>query len=99
MSDWPLIGEMIEDSAAIQRARVRASLRKRRIRLREQQLCVDCGKRRPGEGRALCAVCLPKHRHRHKERVERELNAPEPCVDRMMEIADRMYGLWRNGAR
>ncbi len=50
----------------IQRARVRASLKKRRERLRAEKLCVDCGCEDIKPGHSLCKFCLEARRDRGK---------------------------------
>lgn len=47
------------------RVYVRASLQKRRVRLKAEGLCVDCGKNKAGASHVVCAVC-------RQARVDRE---------------------------
>jgi hypothetical protein len=51
---------------------VRESLRKRRVRLKADDMCVDCGKNDAETDRTLCFDCLLARSHREVARRARK---------------------------
>jgi hypothetical protein len=79
------------------RAQVRASLAKRRARLRVQGMCVDCGHEKARPDRVLCVYCAANNSRRrfanytpHPRPAQEKKPKPEKKtvnVDRMIELA------------
>lgn len=57
-----------QEQKEIQRARVRKSLAKRRARMKEMGMCVDCSRAPRSEGHTLCMECRATRRKRDKNR-------------------------------
>ena len=83
------------------KAQVRASLKKRRARLREQGICVDCGQEPARFDRVLCVHCAKNHSRRFNARyiphprplrikppkIEKRKLVKIDKVERMIELA------------
>ena len=57
------------------RALVRQSQKKRRDKLRELNLCIQCGKTTPEDGKTLCPACMKKqskYSMKYTKRVRKE---------------------------
>ena len=64
---------------------VRASLKKRRARLREQGICVDCGHEPMRPDRVLCVHCAKNHSRRSNNRYiphPRPLQIKPPKIEK-----------------
>jgi NMD protein affecting ribosome stability and mRNA decay len=62
---------------------------KRRNRLRERGLCVDCGRSSPRTTSAFCQVCHEKRLATNRARAKKPPVSAEPIsrVDRMVRLA------------